>query len=105
MANYLLLYHGGGMPEGEAEQKQVMDAWGAWFGALGAAVIDAGNPVGATATIASDGSTSDGGGANPATGYSVIQTDSLAAATELAKGCPNLASGGTVEVCETFDVM
>ena len=105
MANYLLVYHGGGMPEGETEQQQVMAAWGSWFGDLGAAVVDGGNPVGATSTIASDGSTSDGGGANPATGYSVIQADSLAAATELAKGCPVLTSGGSVEVAETFNAM
>ena len=68
-------------------------------------MVDGGNPVGATSTIASDGSTSDGGGANPATGYSVIQADSLAAATELAKGCPVLTSGGSVEVAETFNAM
>ncbi len=105
MANYLLVYHGGGMPEGETEQQQVMAAWGSWFGDLGAAVVDGGNPVGATSTIASDGSTSDGGGANPAAGYSVIQADSLAAATELAKGCPVLTSGGSVEVAETFNAM
>lgn len=105
MANYLLVYHGGGMPEGEAAQQQEMQAWGAWFGGLGAAVVDGGNPVGATSTIASNGSTSDGGGANPATGYSVIQADSMAAATELAKGCPILASGGSIELCETFNAM
>lgn len=105
MANYLLVYHGGGMPEGEAEQQKVMEAWGGWFGAMGSAVVDGGNPVSATTTIAGDGSTSDGGGANPATGYSVIQADSLAAAVDLAKGCPNLASGGSVEVAETFNAM
>lgn len=105
MANYVLVYHGGGMPEGEAEQQQVMAAWGSWFGDLGAAVVDGGNPVGAATTIASDGSTSDGGGANPATGYSVIEAASLAAAMELAKGCPILASGGSVEVGETFNAM
>ena len=45
MANYLLTYYGGGMPEGEAEQAQVMQAWGAWFGELGDSVVDAGNPT------------------------------------------------------------
>ena len=104
MANYLLVYHGGGMPEGEAEQQQVMQAWTGWFENLGAAVVDGGNPVGAVTTIASDGSTSEGG-ANPATGYSIIQADSLPAATDLAKDCPVLTSGGSVEVAETFQAM
>ena len=44
MANYLLLYGGGRMPEGDAEQAKVMQAWGAWFGQLGDAVVDSGNP-------------------------------------------------------------
>lgn len=106
MANYLLVYHGGeGMADDEAERQKIMAAWGAWFGSLGDAVVDGGNPVGAAMTVASNGSTSDGGGANPATGYSILKADSLAAATELAKGCPVLASGGSVEVAETFNAM
>ena len=44
MANFVLLYTGGRMPEGEAEQKQVMEAWMGWFGNLGDKVVDAGNP-------------------------------------------------------------
>jgi hypothetical protein len=35
----------------------------------------------------------------------VIKADSLTAAFELAKGCPNLAAGGTVAVGETFNAM
>ena len=31
MAKYLLVYHGGGMPEGEEAQAKVMAAWGTWF--------------------------------------------------------------------------
>ncbi len=106
MANYLLVYHGGeGMAEDPAERQKIMDAWGAWFGSMGEAVVDGGNPVGGAMTVASDGSTSEGGGANPATGYSIIKADSLAAATDLAKGCPVLASGGSIEVAETFQAM
>jgi hypothetical protein len=104
MANYLLAYHGGGMAETPAEQEKVMAAWGAWFGQLGAAVVDGGNPVGAAKVVAANGSVSDGGGANPLTGYSVIKADSLDSAVAMAKGCPVLMSGGSVEVCETFDV-
>ena len=44
MANFVLLYSGGSMPEGKAEQAAVMQAWGAWYGGLGGAVIDGGNP-------------------------------------------------------------
>jgi hypothetical protein len=105
MANYLLAYHGGKMPETEAEQAVVMAAWGKWYGELGAAVVDGGNPVGQTRTIASSGATTDGGGANPVSGYSIIKADNLDAAVAMAKGCPVLAGGGSIEVAETFDVM
>ena len=54
MANYLLVYHGGSMPEGEAEQKSVMQAWTDWFATLGPGLIDGGNPASQTRTIAAD---------------------------------------------------
>ena len=31
MANFVLLYSGGSMPESQAEQAAVMQAWMAWF--------------------------------------------------------------------------
>jgi hypothetical protein len=105
MPKYLLVYHGGSMPETEEEQATVMAAWGQWYEALGQAVVDGGNPVGKTKTTASDGSVTDGGGANPVTGYTIISADDVDAAVDLSKGCPVLQSGGSVEVCETFDVM
>jgi hypothetical protein len=104
MANYLLAYKGGSMAETDAEREAVMAAWGAWFGGLGGAVVDPGNPFGPSKAVAGDGTVSDGGPAG-LTGYSVLTADSLDAATELAKGCPVLANGGTVEVYETFEVM
>lgn len=107
MAKYVLVYHGGGaMPETDAERAKVMEAWGAWMGGLGANLVDGGNPVGATKTIAANGAVSDGGGSNPARGYSIISADSMAQAVERAMGCPMLGGGGgSIEVCETFDAM
>jgi hypothetical protein len=105
VANYLLAYHGGGMAGTPAEQEKAMAAWGTWFGQLGDAVVDGGNPVGAAKMIAANGGVSDGGGANPLTGYSVIKAASLDAAVAMAKGCPILMSGGSIQVCETFDAM
>jgi hypothetical protein len=103
MANYLLTYHGGAAPQTEAEGKAVMDAWMGWFGTLGTAVVDGGNPTGATKVVASDGSVADGGPTSP-TGYSVIRADSHDAAVALAKGCPGLGFGGMVEVSELIEM-
>jgi hypothetical protein len=62
------------------------------------------NPVSQTRTIASNGSVSDGA-SNPSTGYSVIKADNLDQAVALAKGCPVLHGGASVEVAETFAAM
>jgi hypothetical protein len=103
MTKFVLLYSGGGMPETEEEQAAVMAAWFAWYEAMGEAVFDAGNPFAPVAkTISSGGSVSDGNA--PSTGYTIISADSIEAAVELAKGCPNLTSGGSVSVCETFPI-
>ena len=39
MAKYLFVYHGGENPETDEEVAAVLDAWGAWFGTMGAAVL------------------------------------------------------------------
>lgn len=107
MANFVLLYSGGSMPETESEQAAVMQAWTTWFGRLGSALVDGGNPFTSQAkSIASNGKVSDGPVGTMATGYSVIKADSLGAAVELAKGCPQVQGGdGQITVYETFPVM
>jgi hypothetical protein len=104
MAKYLLLYRGGQMPETEEARAAVMKAWEDWFTDLGGAVADPGNPFTADAShVAADGAVS--GSPAGASGYSIVEADSLDAATTLAKGCPVLAGGATIDVYETFDVM
>ena len=101
MATFVLAYSGGaGMPETEAEQQAVMAAWGAWFEELGSAVADGGSPFGPSTTVTSDGES--GPGRSGLTGYSILTVDSLAAATQAARGCPVLGGGGTVEVYEAL---
>jgi hypothetical protein len=59
--------------------------------------------VSQTKSIAAGGSVSDT--ANAPTGYSIIKADSLDQAVELAKGCPVLQGGASIDVAETFAVM
>ena len=106
MSDFVLLYRGGSMPEGEEEQAKVMEAWTQWFGQLGGALKDGGNPfTPAAKTIAGDGSVSDGATQPLATGYSIITADSLDEAETLAKGCPVLGGDASIEIYETFPVM
>jgi hypothetical protein len=98
MTNYVLAFRGvpdRAMPEG-AEQ-----AWGAWFGQLGAAIADRGNRVGNVRRVDAAGSAP---GAEVLTGYMVISTDSIESAVTLAKGCPGLTTGVSVEVAEVVDM-
>ena len=70
MGKFVLVFKGGSIPQTEEEQKQVMDAWTAWFGGLGDSVVDMGNPFGASAAVG-------GGGTSGLTGYSIVNADSL----------------------------
>ena len=106
MPSFVLLYSGGaGMPETEAEQAAVMQAWGAWFGSLGDSLVDGGNPfTPMSKSIKSNGTVSDSPIVTGANGYTIIKADSLDEAVEKSKGCPNLQSG-EVTIYETFPVM
>mgnify|MGYP001030656860 CR=1 FL=1 len=102
MANFVFIYHGGGMPETPEEGAKVMAAWGAWMGGLGAAIVDGGAPVGMSKTVHAD-RVEDDGGANPTSGYTVVSAADMDAAIEMAKGCPILDGGkGSVEVAEAM---
>lgn len=103
MAKYLFVYHGGKTPTSEEEIKKVMEAWGQWMGGLGDALIDGGNPVGKSITVKADGITRDGG-ANPVSGYSLVEASNDDDAIAKAKGCPILMDGGSVEVAEAHDM-
>jgi hypothetical protein len=104
MAKYLFVYHGGGAAANPEQRQAAMNAWGAWFGALGAAVVDGGNPVGKSYTVKGDGSLAADGGANPVSGYSLIEAASLEDAHAKAKGCPLLKNGGTIEIAQAMDM-
>lgn len=98
---YVLTFIGGGMPETPAEIQESEAAWGAWYGQLGASVVDAGNPTSVSKTIAPDGTVTDG---SDVTGYTLISADNLDAATEMAKLCPIFNSGGGIVVSQAIDM-
>lgn len=100
MPTYLLAYHGGKIPKSKAEQPELKNAWNAWMGQLGDALEGSNNPIRSAKTIGADGSLRDGGGANPVVGLSFVDADDIDAAIELAKSCPHLSTGGSIEVAE-----
>lgn len=104
MTNYVFTYSGGaGMAATPEAQEKSMAEWGAWFGAIGASLVEGGNPFGASRTVHGDGSATDSG-VSALTGYSVVSAPDIAAAADLAKGCPILMTGGKVEVYEAIEM-
>ena len=104
MAKFLLVYRGGGMAETEEAQAASMAAWTGWFTSLGAAVVDAGNPTSQGKTVNADGSIT-GDGRAAASGYSILSADDLDGALKMAAACPIIGDGGSIDVCETFEIM
>lgn len=106
MAKYLLTYHGelATFPEDPAELQAISDKWGEFYGSIGAGVVYPGEPVSSHRTaVGGDGSECD----IPApglTGYTVITASDLAEATAVAKRCPVLAFGSTVQVSELVEM-
>ena len=103
MPDFMLAYHGGKAPETEAEAQAAMAAWGAWFGRIEDCVKDPGNPVGTSSTVSASGIVPNGG-SNPLSGYSIITVETHKDAEEIAKGCPIMGEGGSIEVAEIVEV-
>lgn len=104
MSNFLFVYHGGKSPETQEEIDKTMAAWGQWMEANGPALVDSGNPVGVSKTVSAAG-IADDGGANPASGYTIIRAENLDAACAIAQSNPMVVDGsGSVEVAEIFEM-
>ena len=104
MAKFIFAYHGDGMPETPEEQQRIMGMWNDWYGSMGAAVVDGGGPAGMSKTVSADG-VADNGGANPISGFTVVEAADQAAACEMAMGCPMVVEGdGSVEVAEVIQM-
>ncbi len=104
MPKFMFIYHGGGRPETPEEGEQVMAAWTKWMEGIGEDLVDGGNPAGMSKTVTVHGVANDGG-ANPVSGYTLVNAADIDAACEIAKGCPILEHGmGTVEVAEAMEM-
>jgi hypothetical protein len=105
MSEFTYLFRGRNTSASPEQMQKHVEKWVAWFKELGAKghLKDPGHPLehsGKTVTgtqkIVTDGphaETKDVIG-----GYVIVETQDLAFATELAKGCPILEVGGSVEV-------
>lgn len=104
MPKFMFVFHGGGRPETPEEGKKVMAAWQAWMDGIGDDLVDGGNPAGMSKTVTASG-VEDNGGANPVSGYTLVNAADMDAAVKIAQSCPILeGGGGTVEVAEAMEM-
>ncbi len=104
MPKFIYAFHGGKpMPQDPQQLSELMAKWGAWMAGLGTAMINPGAPVGMSKTVSLSGVTADGG-ANPLSGFTIIQADNMETALKAANGCPILDNEGTIEVAEMIEM-
>lgn len=103
MPKYLLIYHGKPDIQSPEDGTKHMADWKAWSAGLGDAVVDPGLPVGPSKTITANG-VENHGGANPASGMTVLQAETMDKAISLAQDCPHLSGTGTIEIAEAMDM-
>jgi hypothetical protein len=105
MTEFVLLYRGAQRPTSPEDGQQVMQKWMEWFRGLAeqGKLIDRGQPLEMGGKVIEPASKAviDGPFAEAKDivgGYSLVKANDLDEATELAKGCPVLDRGGSVEV-------
>ena len=104
MPKYLFVYHGGKRPDTQEEIDATMAQWRKWMQDNGPALVEPGNPVGMSKTVSASGA-ADGGGANPASGYTIVEAADLDAACAIASSNPMVVDGsGSVEVAEIMQM-
>jgi hypothetical protein len=100
MSKYLVLYRSPTtaaeqMAQSTPEQAQAgMEAWTAWAGKAGNAVVDLGSPL---QVVESGGDQGD-----PIGGYSILEAESAEALAAALDGHPHAAMGGTIETLEVL---
>ncbi len=102
MAQYIIIYLGSDTPPPADFDPQASKAkWGQWLQGLGDAVVNRGTPM-MHSKIVSPDEVADAG-KKGSTGFTIVEADSMDAATEMAKGCPYLEMGN-LEVAELMQM-
>jgi hypothetical protein len=99
MSQYIIVYLGGNQPSDPEESKQNYAKYKEWLASLGDSAVSPANPFKNTSTVNPDGSVT-AGSSTKISGYTIINVDSMEKALEIARACPFLEIGGSLEVSE-----
>ena len=103
MPQFVMVYLGGNHPSSPEEGQKHFAKYMEWLSALGDAAVSPANPLQNTSTVNPDGSVS-AGGSSTMSGYTIVEADSLDSALAMAKTCPFLEIGGSLEVSELMQM-
>jgi hypothetical protein len=105
MSEFAFLFRGRDRTGSPEQLQKTMLKWAAWFKELGVQghIVDPGHPLQDVGNVVRGKTKAVNDGPFAETkdlvnGYILIEATDLAHATELAKGCPGLEIGGSVEV-------
>jgi hypothetical protein len=99
----VIVYLGGDQPSSPEEGKQHFAKYKEWLSSLGDSAVSPANPLKNTSTVNSDGTVTTGS-TTSMSGFTIIEADSMEAALEIAKACPFLDIGGSLEVSELIQM-
>ena len=74
-----------------------------WLSSLGDSAVSPADPLKNTNTVKPDGTVTTGG-TTAMSGYTIIEADSMEAALSIAKACPFLDIGGSLEVSQLVEM-
>ena len=103
MAQYIITYLGGDQPSSPEEGKQHFAKYNEWLASLGGSAVSPANPLKDTSTVNPDGTVTNGS-TTSMSGYTIIEAESMDAAVSIAKACPFLDIGGSLEVSELMQM-
>lgn len=99
MAKFMISYIGGNQPATPEEGRQNFAKYQQWLNNLGDAALQPMNPLRDMHTVGPDGSV-DSSSSTQMSGFTVVEAESIEQALEMAKACPFLDIGGSLEVSE-----
>ena len=103
MPQYMITYLGTPKSASPEENQKHMSKYMEWLASLGDSAVSPANPLKNTSTINPDGSVTSGS-ATSMSGFTIIETDSMQTALSIAKACPFLEVGGSLEVSELIQM-
>jgi len=103
MSQYVLVYLGGNPPATPVEGKQHFAKYRQWLASLGNSAVSPANPFKGTSTVNPDGSVTEGS-TTAMSGFTIIEAESMDKALSMAKECPFLEIGGSLEVSELMQM-